>query len=116
MDEVGACANLQERFTNLIGAVDFLAMNLSEAEALVRLHLRFEIALHDGDSNVIHELYAGNGGKIFMHGLPADGLALILLVEPFLERREVVEHRGGVHLAATGERPHGVLPGAALPH
>src|SRR4051812_46490706 len=43
---------------------------------------------------------------------PALG-ALVLLLEPRLERREVIEDRGGVHLALAGERLERVGPGLA---
>src|SRR6185503_9131149 len=42
--------------------------------------------------------------------LPADGLPLVLLVEPGLERREVLGHRARVHLALTGQRLERVWP------
>src|SRR5438552_1763146 len=47
---------------------------------------------------------------------PADRLALVLLVEPRLERREVVRHRGRIHLTLTGERLERVLPWARRTH
>src|SRR3546814_9730496 len=42
--------------------------------------------------------------------LPAAGLAFVLLLEPFLQRREVLEHRRAVDLLATGELLHRLLP------
>src|SRR5438105_10389181 len=47
---------------------------------------------------------------------PSDGLALVLLVEPRLERREVVRHRGRIHLTLTGERLERILPWARRTH
>src|SRR5690606_13708556 len=46
--------------------------------------------------------------------LPPTRPSAVLLVQPGLERREVIEERGRVHLALTGERFEGVRPRAAL--
>ena len=46
--------------------------------------------------------------------LPAHRLALVLLVEPLLQRREVIADRGGVHLARAGDLFQRLLPGPAL--
>src|SRR5262245_35266045 len=48
--------------------------------------------------------------------LPSRGLSLVLFVEPFLERREVVEHRGRVHLPLAGHGLHRVRPATADAH
>src|SRR5713101_7090629 len=48
--------------------------------------------------------------------IPADLVARVLLVEPLFERREIIEDRGGVHLALAGHGFEGVGPGAALTH
>src|SRR6267143_4081717 len=45
-----------------------------------------------------------------------DLLPLVLLVQPFLERREVVEDRARVHLPLAGEGVQLLGPGTALPH
>src|SRR3546814_19134733 len=42
--------------------------------------------------------------------LPAAGLAFVLLLEPFLQRREVLEHRRAVDLLAAGQLLHRLLP------
>src|SRR3546814_1440249 len=42
--------------------------------------------------------------------LPAAGLAFVLLLEPFLQRREVLEHRRAVDLLAAGHLIHRLLP------
>src|ERR1700690_371155 len=47
---------------------------------------------------------------------PTNRLALILLIQPLLKRREVVQNRGGIQIALPGEFKHGVLPGAAEAH
>jgi hypothetical protein len=44
--------------------------------------------------------------------LPADGLSLQLFIQPFRERREVVEDRRGVHLLRSRERVERLGPGA----
>src|SRR5262252_242488 len=51
-----------------------------------------------------------------IHSLPAHLLALVLLVEPFLEGRKVVEDGGSVHLALPADGFEGLRPGAALAH
>ena len=48
---------------------------------------------------------AGRRGRSAARSLPAHRLARVLLVEPLLERREVVEDRGGVHLRARRSAP-----------
>src|SRR5258705_1160985 len=47
---------------------------------------------------------------------PANRLPLRLLLEPFLKRREVVEHRRRVHLARAGERFERAGPGVRHAH
>src|SRR6185436_1222201 len=47
---------------------------------------------------------------------PAAALPLILLLEPVEERAEVVDDRGGVHLALAGQRLESFGPGAAHAH
>src|SRR5258706_13371343 len=42
--------------------------------------------------------------------LPADGFSAILLVQPFLERREVIADRGRIHLALTAQGLERVRP------
>jgi hypothetical protein len=46
-------------------------------------------------------------------GSPAALLALVLLGEPALERREVLEDRRGVDLAGAGQLEQRILPGLA---
>src|SRR5882672_4634259 len=48
--------------------------------------------------------------------IPADLVSRVLFVYPLFEGREVVENRGGIHLALAGHRLEGVGPGAALSH
>src|SRR3546814_1260578 len=48
--------------------------------------------------------------------LPAAGLAFVLLLEPFLLRREVLEHRRAVDLLAAGELLHRLLPRRSAEH
>src|SRR5437667_11699260 len=48
--------------------------------------------------------------------LPARRLPLILLVQPFLQRREVIQNGPGVHLALARQGLHRVLPGTAFSH
>ena len=45
--------------------------------------------------------------------LPAHRLALILFIQPLLQRSEVIEYGGGVHLALAGERLQRVRPRTA---
>src|SRR5882724_10085467 len=42
--------------------------------------------------------------------LPAASLTLVLVLEPFLERREVLEDRARIHVALTGQLEQRVLP------
>src|SRR3546814_20633871 len=42
--------------------------------------------------------------------LPAAGLAFVLLLEPFLQWREVLEHRRAVDLLASGQLLHPLMP------
>src|SRR5262249_44278635 len=51
-----------------------------------------------------------------VHSLPARLLALVLLVEPLLERSKVVKDGCGVHLALTADGFQGVRPWLALAH
>src|SRR5262245_10130749 len=51
-----------------------------------------------------------------VHALPARFLALVLLVEPLLERSKVVEDGRGVHLALAADGFQGVRPRLALAH
>src|SRR5262245_53557995 len=57
-------------------------------------------------------------GKTFLRQstLPAALLPLVLLVEPGLQRREVVEDGRGVHLVLAGDDLERLGPGTALPH
>src|ERR1035438_10402152 len=48
--------------------------------------------------------------------LPAYRLALVLLIQPLLQRSEIVEARGSVQTALTGHLVQSLLPGAAEPH
>src|SRR5467141_284467 len=47
---------------------------------------------------------------------PATLLPLVLLLEPLLQRLEVLEQRAAVHLALPGHRFEGVRPRLARPH
>src|SRR5262249_31919287 len=49
-------------------------------------------------------------------GGPVDLVALVLFVKPLLERREVVENRGGVHLLFAGHGLERFRPRLALAH
>ena len=49
-------------------------------------------------------------------GYQPTGLPLVLLVQPLLQRREVVADGGGVHLARAGDLFQRLLPGPALAH
>src|SRR5688572_21521628 len=46
-----------------------------------------------------------------LRGVPSDHLPLVLLVEPLLQRLEVLDDRGRVHLALAGDGFEGVGPG-----
>src|SRR5882762_2703726 len=48
--------------------------------------------------------------------VPAHLVSGVLFVQPLFERREVIEDRGGIHLALAGHYLEGVGPGAALSH
>src|SRR5438477_11608493 len=48
--------------------------------------------------------------------LPTHWLTLILLVEPLLQRREVVENRRRIHLLLSGDRLERLRPRTALAH
>src|SRR5688500_17390083 len=47
---------------------------------------------------------------------PARLLSLVLLVEPRLQRRVIVNHRTGIHLALTGQSLEGVGPWLGCAH
>ena len=48
--------------------------------------------------------------------LPPDGIAAVLLLQPFFERREVVADGRGIHLAGARDFLEGFLPRAARAH
>src|ERR1041385_6556808 len=51
-----------------------------------------------------------------IHAFPAGFFALVLLVEPLLERRKVVQDRRGVHLPLAADGLQCVRPGLAFAH
>src|ERR1035441_6563736 len=67
LHEVGAVPDTQQRLAHLVAAVDFLAMDLPEAEQPIRLHLRIQFALAHRDGHVVHELKTRNIREIFTH-------------------------------------------------
>src|SRR5258708_36201592 len=52
-----------------------------------------------------------SGCICIIHALPARFLALVLFVQPFLQRREIVQDGGGVHLALPADGFQRVRPG-----
>src|SRR3977135_635316 len=48
--------------------------------------------------------------------LPTPRFALFCLIQPLLQRREVIENRGRVHLLLSRDRFERVRPGTALSH
>src|SRR5690606_12171257 len=59
-------------------------------------------------------LRGGGRGAARGSGLPAAGAALVLLLQPLLQRREILQHRRGVHGLAAGELLQRLLPGLAV--
>src|ERR1039457_1351087 len=64
LDEIGAVADLEKYFTDLVRAQHVLTMHFTETEPLVGADLRFELALADGDGDVVDEQEAGDGGHL----------------------------------------------------
>src|SRR5450759_5764371 len=58
----------------------------------------------------------GSLATLGMTWLPPANLSFILLVKPNLQRREVINDRGRVHLALAGQRFQRIGPGTALSH
>src|SRR6185437_7375766 len=54
--------------------------------------------------------------RALVHALPAQLLALVLLVQPLLERRKVIKDRRCVHLPLAADGFQRVRPGLALAH
>src|SRR5271165_4718703 len=54
--------------------------------------------------------------SLLVAALPPHLLAFVLLIEPLLQRREVLQHCAGIHLALTGEGVQRVGPRLALAH
>src|SRR5208337_4507354 len=54
--------------------------------------------------------------SLLVAALPPHLLAFVLLIEPLLQRREVLQHRAGIHLTLAGEGVQRVGPRLALAH
>src|SRR5690606_4286402 len=63
-----------------------------------------------GSASVASVLVVGRAGGGCGCARPAAVAALVLLLQPLLQRREVLEHRGGVELLGTGQRLQRLLP------
>jgi hypothetical protein len=55
LNEVGALANLQQHFANLIRAEDVFAMHFGKSQRAIGLDVRLELAEIDGNRYVIEE-------------------------------------------------------------
>src|SRR5690348_3672606 len=53
---------------------------------------------------------------VLVHALPAQLLAFVLFVEPFLQRSKVIEDGGCIHLTLSTDGFESVRPGFALAH
>src|SRR5947208_12132501 len=67
---------------------------------------------------IVEELLANFGTchGYFYFPLPADGFAPVLLIQPFLQRSEVIQDRRRVEIALARQLEHRVLPRPALTH